>query len=502
MLSIDPSLWQSLDTGEEHLLLCREDFENSRSSQPLRVLQRIQDNKAQSIVSLFVSLLYLDLSEIPLLDQLSLPSLNPPTAPGTSPWWKGFSTSGKSTPAHALPQQGSLPGYGAPWILDHIEPIPPVHLSGSVVLERSVLAFVVAVMGALVYGTVIGLLLPHETLSAIAAVLLSTSLVLLYRFQTLPEIQQKRRVRAELQDVQAELAKSESDLRQLAVNKSRLDQDEKRQVDELTTKQHDCDKNERRDIEAIDREMQNTLAHLNSQHQSVDQAESHEIAQALQVLRNQSYTASLTSYALSNARIPGIGSELKKRLSAQGIRTAADIVNIQVVPTGWGRHVHETAYIEVVGGRKVHVEGIGSTKASALLAWRQRVQAQLGSQVPQSLPPAQEAAIKAKYRAQRQSLEMQAVKTKQEAQQKKERIREKYQCDREALTKQLQSVQDQCAQSRLALDPKPQQNNFSEKHWTLEKAKRQLQAYHQANFAVYLRRILCLQLKRGETRAC
>jgi len=303
-----------------------------------------------------------------------------------------------------------------------------------------------------------------------------------------------------LQCVQAELAKGESNARQLAIEKSRLNQDEKSQVDKLTTQQHDCDKHERRDIETIDREIQYALAYLNAQHQSLDQAEAHEIAQALQVLRNQSYTASLTNYALSNASIPGIGSELKKRLSAQGIRTAADIVNIHIVPTGWGRRVHETAYIEVVGGRKVHVEGIGATKASALLAWRQRVQAQLGSQAPQSLPPAQEVVIKAKYRTQRQSLEMQTVKTKQEAQQKKEKIREKSQRDREALTKLLQSLRNQFAQSRLALDQKLQQNNASEKHWTLERAKRQLQAYHHANFAAYLRRILCLQPKRRGTK--
>ena len=116
MLSINPSLWQRLDAGEEHLLLRREDFENPHTSQPLSVLQQITDSKAQSIISHFASLLYLDLSEIPPLDQLSLPSINPPTAPETSPWWKGFSTSEMSNPAHALPQQGSLPGYGSPWI--------------------------------------------------------------------------------------------------------------------------------------------------------------------------------------------------------------------------------------------------------------------------------------------------------------------------------------------------------------------------------------------------
>ena len=125
-------------------------------------------------------------------------------------------------------------------------------------------------------------------------------------------------------------------------------------------------------------------------------------------------------------------------------------------------------------------------------------QAPLGSQVPHSLPPAQEATIKIKYRTQRQALEGQEVKTKQEAQQKKERIREKYQRDREVLAKQLQSVRDQFTQSRLALDQKMlQQNNFSEKHWILERAKRHLRAYHQVNFAAYLRRILF-----AASRAC
>src|SRR5262249_54737919 len=84
MLSVEPSLWHRLDAGEEHLLFRREDFENPRSSRALSVLQRLQDSKAQSIVSLFASLLYLNLSEIPPLDQLSLSSLNPPTGTGTS----------------------------------------------------------------------------------------------------------------------------------------------------------------------------------------------------------------------------------------------------------------------------------------------------------------------------------------------------------------------------------------------------------------------------------
>jgi len=142
-------------------------------------------------------------------------------------------------------------------------------------------------------------------------------------------------------------------------------------------------------------------------------------------LQNQSYTSSLTRYDLSNAKIPGIGSELKKRLSAHGIRTAADIVNVHIVRTGVGRygHINDTAYIEIPGGRRVHVEGIGSTKAAALQSWRQSVQSKLGSQTPQSLPHAQEAAIRTKYRAQRQLLETQEIKMKQEAQQKKERCR-------------------------------------------------------------------------------
>ena len=370
--------------------------------------------------------------------------------------------------------------------------MPPVHLSSSVVLERVVLAIFIAISGALAYGTATGLVLPLVTPFAATVGLIFSSLLLVRRFQSLPEVKQKRKIRAELKNTQAELAKNEGDLKRLSADKSRLDQDEQRRISELTTKQHDCDHNERRESEEIDRELQRILASLNSQQQSLYQAESNEIAQARQTLQKQSYISSLTSYDISNAKIPGIGSELKKRLSARGIRTAADIVNIHVVLTGRGRHTHETAYIEIPGGRRVHVAGIGSVKASALLSWCQRVQTQLGSQTPQSLPLTQEAAIKTKYRAQRQSLGTQETRTKQEAQQKKERAREKYQRDREALAKQLHGVRDQFAKSRLALDQKLQQKNLSEKRWILERTKRSLQVYHQANFSAYLKRILFL----------
>jgi hypothetical protein len=359
--------------------------------------------------------------------------------------------------------------------------------------ERAGVVALMAIAGALIAGAMHGLILPGTVPFIIAAGLMSVTLFLAYRFSSCPEVQQKRKMQAELRRIRAEMAKNEDDMQRLTVDKRRLDQEESSRVKEFAAKQRDCDHREQQEIAKIDHDLQRVLKPLTTQRQALSQAESADIAQVLHTIQQQSRTANLASYDLRHATIPGIGPELKKRLSANGIRTAADIVDVHIVRTGWGRRVHETAYIEVPGGRRVHVEGIGSKKVSALWSWCHNIQIKVRSQATQSSQHAQESAIRAKYRAQRQTLDAQESREKQEGQQKKELIREKYRRERDGLVKQLQSIHDQFARSRLAIDQRGQQKNFSDKQWILERVKWELQAYHQVNLMTYVKRVLFLE---------
>jgi hypothetical protein len=173
----------------------------------------------------------------------------------------------------------------------------------------------------------------------------------------------------------------------------------------------------------------------------------------------------------------------------------ADIVNVRTAQTGWGRHSHEIAYITVSGRGSVHVDGIGPRKAQALLSRKKEIEYRFRNQIPQSLPSAQESAIRSNYQVQRQSLDLQETNARQNAMRRKDAVRTKYRQEQNAITEQLQNVQDQFAKQRGDLDQKISEakRHMSEKSWTLAKSQRELDAYKQVNFAAYLKRILSLR---------
>ncbi len=108
-----------------------------------------------------------------------------------------------------------------------------------------------------------------------------------------------------------------------------------------------------------------------------------ELAGALKSCQDQVVESHLRKVKLSTATIPGIGSQLKARLAAAGYISAADI-----------------------GARYGHVPGIGSSKAAAIIAWRQQVESPIRvREAPKSLPPNQIASIEQRYESQIRQVE-------------------------------------------------------------------------------------------------
>ena len=141
-----------------------------------------------------------------------------------------------------------------------------------------------------------------------------------------------------------------------------------------------------------------------------------------------------------NQPIPGIGNELTQRLSASGIKTAADISGIKISQQGYGYRVRDVAYIEVPGRGKVHVEGIGPVKAKSLLVWRQQLEGAFTNSLPRSLPESEINAIKAKYLAQRRSFDAQTANEQQRAVQTTNSMKNKYDNEIKLSEKQLADV--------------------------------------------------------------
>src|SRR5229473_1788402 len=151
--------------------------------------------------------------------------------------------------------------------------------------------------------------------------------------------------------------------------------------------------------EPIDRQ----LARLKSSKQR-------EIGQRLIKLQQDYVKAWLSRVAIDAYQIPGVGMQLVARLSAAGIRAAADFSGIRYSQGGGAGIV----YFRLASGRLVHVPGIGEVKARRIDQWRQDQAARAARRQPSALPAADLRVIDAQFASQERQLQDERTRVTQQ----------------------------------------------------------------------------------------
>ena len=549
-LSVEPNLWSQTRRGDEQLLFSREDFEHPESSRSLLILRRVGDPSIRSLTAVFETFTHLEISQIPPLDktQMSQGTSQQATTGAGPDWLTDYVTFGTS--AATDKQRRSSSSRDASWIVDHLEPLSAVSTSASVMPERLSLAAFAAVGGLLVYTAAGGFVPPVIATSTIGGGFSLLLLMFTLRFRRIPEVSQREKLARKRDEVQLEAQKIEGGANETIVRRNRLDQNARQKADEIKQQQQDCAQRQQQEINEIARELTNMLSNFDAQQRAFDQTEKNnidilqstlqknltdlnqqkqllnkeetdEIIHAQHGLQSQALTSRLANYSLESASIPGVGAELKRRLSEKGIKTAADIVNVHTTSTSWGRYFEGITYIEVPGRGRIHVEGVGPKKAAALLSWRQKLASRFQVVTSQSLPVEIENRIRSKYQDRRRVLDRQEVDIKRDAERSEVMVRSKYQSDcqslnrqrtdaneasrkkqesvrvkyrqeQESLAKKLRDVQDSLTKEREELDKRlsEEKKSLSEKQWELAKIQRDVAAYQQISFRSYLKLIL------------
>lgn len=468
-LSIDPGLWQRLDAGDEHLLFRRQEIEDPDSSQVWRFLQEIKDSRLQTLAYNLRSIVYCpDLCQIPPLEE----NISVPTAPPVA----GEKEEGKT-------------GLGSDWVLTHIER-PVVRIPVPSLAERIIAkAFAIAVP-LLFYFSVVEASFKPETSTGIVVLGLPLLLAALKRrFRVSPEVSQRDKLSHNLESLRAERKSIESIVSQLSDDKKKADGERDKKIAEISQKQRSVVQSEKSESAKVDQELRDTVGKINAKKQALVQQEANELRGTLETVQANFLNQELSRYNLSDSNISGIGSELTSRLIASGIRTAAEIADVQIIQRTYGNKISETAYIEVPGRGKVHVEGIGPKKSQQLLSWKKALEGRVRTRMPQSLPQAQVNGIKAKCQAQRQSLEVQEMDAKRKATQGKDAVRLKHSKEQDSLEKQLSAARANFSKQLQDMEGKiaSEKKRFSEKAWSVSKAERNLDAYSHISFSKYLR---------------
>jgi DNA-binding helix-hairpin-helix protein with protein kinase domain len=252
---------------------------------------------------------------------------------------------------------------------------------------------------------------------------------------------------------------------------------------------------DRLELLKIDSDLQTVLRSINTQRQNARQAEAKEIASALSEAKKEAMSRHLRVHALTSYVVSGIGPALKQRLIAQDIHTAADILNVQITQTGWGRYSNDIAYIVTRGHGSIRVDGIGPKKAQALLNWKKRLEANYAHLIPQSLDPSEQARISLKHKALLDSLEYQEAAARQASVKKKTNVQEANKISQSNLNTQIQSVQTRYLNRRRDLEKQyiNYQKSFIAGKDEFGRLQRELFSYRFISFPNFIKRIFFMR---------
>jgi hypothetical protein len=519
-ISVDPKLWDTFKGGDDCLLFRKSDFEQPQRSALLKALDSEQNQELRQVVTLFKTILACSPQSVPALDgTFSLGSIPSEGKPQIPDWVHSHLPAPKQV---ALPQPGNIA-----WLLDATNPLgPPVsfvnavetvrllaYLSLGVIIFVLVLCFraLIPMWSIVLAPTVLGLnsLLFRKDYNGDSSVQQLHSVrrqrgELKERIQVMEDRlkeadHQKERINRQLEDSKAVLAKEDRELQKaeqslMSANDSKLQS----AISASLNDRQKLDSQENGELSALQKGLGRTVSGLSQSLASLAQAEQDELTNALRAVQALFMQIALKKAWIGVASIPGIGPGYKVRLQGAGILTAADV----------DYRIH-------------NVKGIGSQRAQSLESWKRGIEADARIHMPQSLSWHDQNNIKAKYAAQKSTLEVQlnqqqeslrvqerAIKTKyaglimpvdavvaserQKHQIELARINAEFKQKRDSLAVKAGELEQSAVREVVKVDD--QQNTVRKDmfalQWRIGKMDRELGRFSRVSFGSYIRRVM------------
>lgn len=487
-LTIDPMLWTLLhQEGDEALLFHKEDFLDPANSRALVLLSQCVDDRLKALGEVLSPYMSGDLGNIPALTVASLPAPNKeqlffdPTssdmsntaAPG------GEVLQGITDWLNSIEEGSTAVTINDPsWVLSHIPPIDPVYFQpvNQALRVCSFLALLslvaIAILGAtaVVPGSIAG------TLDVILLAVIAISSSLLFRRTS--EFQSKREVHERFKQCRAEENKANRAVTHAEKSRKSIEQGERRALDAIEKRANEARSLETKELNGIESNLTAQMSKLGAQKQSLQSAETNEIANALRALQQQHVSSLLRSSYIRSARIQGIGERLVGELASHGVNTAFDFTGVSL---------GERVLIVLRTGQRFHVNGIGETKARALESWRRGVETRARAGQPSALPQVQAQATRIKYAGQLQILVQSEQRFRAECLTQQRQVRDRWKGTHASLALELsqtrQSFLPERARSDLQLSSA--RREAREASWRQVSGSRELSSYREVTFARY-----------------
>ncbi|MGI8958789.1 MAG: hypothetical protein ACR2IV_03305 [Bryobacteraceae bacterium] len=495
-LAAQPKLWMQLKAGDECLLFRREDLDNPDQSAAFRFLKGLPDKHIRRLADQMEQFLWLPPDQVPLIADRATESeprdrRSISFVPGGS-WIEDYSQLFANAPEG---QDFTVIEAGDPtWIQDHVDQnFDPGSFANSANTDRFIAATLFLTAFSL-SAWLSSAITPTASVALwISATVMASGLTILcwrirYRYdpvfqiiraaqsdlrragkesdaaqQAFANIKAKRLQRRDtyLADslrlhkrqgiFQADEAKRLGDidtvlqaaLRQInntrrstttdeGTEKRKLLENIGTQISGITRTLLSLPDQELQESRRLDSDVGTEVNGLAAELQQITARRDADLVAALKNYQDQVVNSHLHKVRISAASIPGIGPQLKQRLAVAGYVSAADI-----------------------GARYARVPGIGTTKAAALIAWRNQLELPIRlREAPKSLQPHQIANIEQRYETQIRQLQRNLAREQNRLNAAKQSVKTRFLDQKQHLELQKADLESTMRLQTLAIESK------------------------------------------------
>ena len=479
-LAGDPLLWGRLDGGDECLLLRKRDLDDPERSAALAALAATGDGSLASLTALLRSFLAGDPGAVPPLSPTRTPAAPPREEVGTAELSERqhlvAALRGVDAAAGApAPSPAELPG----------EAVEPVPFQGRLSGARAGLAGALALVGLVALLTATGVLAPAAGAVAVLAVVGAALAHGNRLYLGSEEVQRARAVEADLAQPRQRAAAARAVVDDLSRRRADVDAEEAATAQQVARVLEQIGRLEDAELRAEADELQEALASVAAQEQELSRSEHRAWSSALAALRQEALDAQLARWPLTALVVPAMTDKVLYALALDGIRTAADFVDVVVEDDGTALVVHRD-------GRKVRVSGVGRAQAHAMMAWRRTLESRAQPSLPRTLPGEQEAAVRGVNASRRAALAAMERAARAAAARRAGETRSRWHPQRERLEDQLRQAQAEATKRRLELDGElaRARKDAVEAAWRVDNLERRAAAYRTVTRGHYLRRVM------------
>ena len=491
-LAADPLLWGRLDGGEEALLLREHDLAEPDRSAGFGAFEASAGAGVPALGALLRSFLDLHPDDVP--------PLSPATAPRPSTGDPGAGSRLRTGPVghdqrrslyEALDGRadaGSCPaGAGrAPAAAVRSATAAPT-FAAAVGPARAIVA--VSAAAGVVLAVVGALLVP--ALAVVGPVLAAVEAWrrLHDRYRATPEARAAERTDAVLGEPRRVAARAAATVEHLAGERAAVDRATASADDEARAARDELHRRQEEDLARVDDELDAALLAVAERERDLLRAEQEARVAALVELQSRVVDEHLGHQSLMAvaSTAGGVSTQVARRLSLDGVRTAADFTGIELERTG--------AVVVARDGRRLTVGGVEQAEAAALMTWRRQVAGDAQMKVPTSLPPERVAAIRAEHDARRAALAAEAEAAREEARRRATEVRSAAARAESAVAARRAAAAVAAARRRVDLDRRlvTARKDAAEARWHLGEREREHGEVVTAGFGDFLRAVAGLR---------